>query len=130
MIGVKTRTTFDRDKVVRKAKAGSIKSLGHAGGAIRLTARRSIRRSEKPSAPGTPPHTRKGQIKRAIVYAVEKREERVVIGPEYATLGPAGMPHEFGGRFRGQRYARRPFMGPALMKTKDRLPRKWAGSVK
>ena len=130
MIGVTARTTFDADKVVRKAKKANIESLGHAGAAIRLTARRSIRKRKGPSAPGTPPHTRKGQIKRAIVYAVEKREERVVIGPEYAVVGPAGMPHEFGGRLRGQRYAKRPFMGPALMKLKDRLPRKWAGSVR
>ena len=130
MIGLNTRTEFDAKKVRRRVQQANIESLGHAGGAIRLTARRSIRRSDKPSATGTPPHTRKGQLKRAIVYVVEKQEERVVIGPEYATLGPAGMPHEFGGAFRGDRYKKRPFMGPALMKTKDRLPRKWAGSVK
>lgn len=130
MIGVKAKTRFDAGKVQRRVKKASIESLGHAGAVIRLTARRSIRKRKGPSAPGTPPHTRQGQLRRAIRFAVEKREERVVIGPEYAVVGSAGMPHEFGGRFRGQRYAKRPFMGPALMKVKDRLPRKWAASVR
>jgi hypothetical protein len=130
MIGARARTRFDAGKVRSRVKKANIESLGHAGATIRLTARRSIRKRKGPSAPGTPPHTRQGQLRRAIVYAVEKREERVVIGPEYAVVGPAGMPHEFGGRFRGQRYRRRPFMGPALMKVKDRLPRKWAASVR
>ncbi|MGE4157613.1 MAG: hypothetical protein AB7F75_00785 [Planctomycetota bacterium] len=130
MIGLKVRTVDRTDRVKKKAKDASFKSLGHAGAAIRLTARRSIRKGAKESSPGTPPHTRKGQLKRAIVYAVEKREERAVIGPEHAVVGLSAMAHEFGGRFRGDRYDKRPFMGPALMKVKDRLPRKWAGSVR
>lgn len=130
MIGMKVRTTDNTEAVKRKAKEGSIKSLGHAGAAIRLTARRSIRRRQKPASVGDPPHTREGQLKRAIRYAVEKPYQRVVIGPEHAVVGPSATAHEFGGRFRGDRYRRRPFMGPALMKVKDRLPRKWAGSVR
>lgn len=130
MIGVKVKTQDRFDRVRSKVKDAAIKSLGHAGAAIRLTARRSIRKSQKESAPGTPPHTRKGQLRRAIAYAVENEDERVVIGPEHTIVGPSGMAHEFGGRFRGQRYDRRPFMGPALMKMKDRLPSKWVGSVR
>lgn len=130
MIGMKVRTEDRTKRVKKKAKAASIKSLGHAGAAIRLTARRSIRKRQKPSSPGTPPHTRKGQLRRAVMYAVEKEQERVVIGPEHAVVGPSAMAHEFGGRFRSERFDRRPFMGPALMKIKDRLPRKWAGSVR
>ena len=38
--------------------------------------------------------------------------------------------HEFGGRYKRQKYPKRPFMGPALEKTNDRLPKLWAGSVK
>lgn len=130
MIGVRVRTKDETKRVKKKARDASIKSLGHAGASIRLVARRSIRKRQKASEPGQPPHTRKGQLRRAIVYAVEKREERVVIGPEHAVVGPVGLAHEFGGRFRGDRYKPRPFMGPSLMKVKDRLPRKWAGSVK
>ena len=130
MIGMKAKTRMDTGKVVRKVKQANIENLGHAGATIRIIARRSIRKRKGPSSPGTPPHTRRGQLRRAIVYAVEKQEQRVVIGPEFAGVGPVGMAHEFGGRFRGQRYSRRPFMGPALMKVKDRLPRKWAASVR
>jgi len=130
VVGARVKTRFDGGKVRRAAKKGSIESLGHAGASIRLVARRSIRRSEKPSTPGNPPHTRKGQMKRAIVYAVEKERQDVVVGPDYAVAGPAAMAHEHGGRFRGARYEKRPFMGPALEKVRDRLPRKWAGSVR
>ena len=130
MIGVKAKTRMDPKKVTKAARAGSIQSLGHAGAALRLTAKRSIRRSQKPSTPGTPPHTRAGQLKRAIVYAVEKDKQSVVIGPAYGEMGPSAMPHEHGGAFRGGKYPRRPFMGPALAKIKDRLPKEWANSVR
>jgi len=129
MIGMKATVTFETGKVVRQVKTGNIESLGHAGGAIRLAARHSIKRSPKPSEPGTPPHTRRGLLRGAIVYAVEKERESVVIGPRYSVTGPVGMPHEFGGLFRRERYRKRPFMGPALLETADRLPRHWAGSV-
>ncbi len=130
MIGMKVQTRMDVQKVLRKARKANIESLGHAGATIRLTARRSIRRSPKPSAPGTPPHTRRGLLRRAIVYAVDKYRQLVVIGPAYGMIGLSATPHEFGGRYKRQRYDRRPFMGPALQKTKNRLPRHWAGSVK
>ena len=130
MIGLKARTEDRSKAVLAKAKEASIKNLGHAGAAIRLTARRSIRRGKKPSSPGTPPHTRRGLLKRALRYAVERDRERVVVGPAHGVVGPSAIAHEFGGRFRGDKYDRRPFMGPALMKIKDLLPRRWAGSVR
>lgn len=130
MITMKAKVTFDARKLRARARKGNIESLGHAGGAIRLAARRSIRKSPKASVAGTPPHTRKGRLRGAILYAVERERDRVVIGPRYTVAGPSGMAHEFGGRFRGERYDRRPFMGPALDKVKDRLPRMWAGSVR
>jgi hypothetical protein len=130
MVRAKSKTTFDPKKVLRAAKNGSIQSLGHGGAAIRLAARRSIKTSAKESAPGTPPNSRKGQLKRAIVYAVEKEQQRVVIGPDQGVVGTSGAAHEFGGQYKKQRYEKRPFMGPALEKIKDRLPQEWAGSVK
>jgi len=130
MIGIRITIRDRFDLVKRKAKAANIENLGHAGAVIRLTARRSIRKRKNPSEPGKPPNTRKGQLRKAIVYAVERQQDRVVIGPEFSGVGPSAMAHEFGGRFRGQRFKRRAFMGPALMKVRDRLPRKWAGSVR
>ena len=104
--------------------------LAHAAATIRLIARRSIRRSPVASAPGTPPHTRRGQLRRAILYAVEKDRQSVVIGPDYGLIGLSATPHEFGGRYRRERYPKRAFMGPALENVEDRLPKFWAGSVR
>ena len=130
MIEMKVQTRLDVQKVLRKARRSNIESLGHAGAAVRLTARRSIRRSPKPSAAGTPPHTRRGLLRRAIVYALDKYRQLVVIGPAYGTVGLSATPHEFGGKYKRQSYDRRPFMGPALEKTRNRLPRHWSGSVR
>jgi len=130
MVQAKVKAKFDAGKVKKAAKAGSITSLAHAGAAIRLTARRSIRKSAKPSAAGTPPHTRRGRLRNAIKYTVVKDRAAVLIGPDADVAGPSGRAHEFGGRFRGEQYPRRPFMGPALEKVKPRLPSFWAGSVK
>tara|TARA_Y100000589_G_scaffold276414_1_gene270927 strand:+ start:156 stop:554 length:399 start_codon:yes stop_codon:yes gene_type:complete len=104
-------------KLLRQKMAqASFQSLGHAGAAIRLTARRSIRVSKRYALPGSPPHTRHGQLRRAIVYAREGND-RVLIGPGFAHVGPSAMAHEFGGRFRGHRYPKRPLMGRAMRKT-------------
>jgi len=130
VIGLAVRTRFDGGNVLAKARRGSVESLGHAGGLVRKVARHSIRRSPVASAPGTPPHTRRGQLRRAILYAVEKDRRSVVIGPDYSVIGLAATPHEFGGRYLRQRYPKRPFMGPALENVQDRLPRFWAGSVR
>lgn len=147
MIGMTSRSTFDANKVKDAASRANFTNLTHAAAAIRLTARHSIKKAPKargrdekgrfksagrvqPSMPGTPPHTRKGQIKRAILYSVERKAGRALIGPSYEMMGASASAHEFGGRFRGQRYPRRAFMGPALQENLPRLPRFWAGSVR
>jgi len=130
VVGMKVRTRDEVRKVLARAKRANIRNLGHAGGTIRKVARHSIRRSPNPSAPGTPPHTRKDQLRRSVLYAVEKDKQSVVIGPSVALVGTSAAAHEFGGRFRKERYPRRRFMGPALEQTRAKLPRHWAGSVR
>ena len=130
MVGVKSKTRFDARKVKSAANRASFRNLGHAAAAIRLAARRGIRQRKKPSPPGTPPHTRKGRLKNAIKYAVDKGRQTAVIGPDVNVAGTSGSAHEFGGRYRREQYPRRPFMRPALEKVKDRLPAFWAGSVR
>ncbi len=120
---------LNRKLIRQKMNQASFESLGHAGAAIRLTARRSIRRSKRYAPPGSPPRTRHGQLRRAIVYAREGNDH-VLIGPGFAHVGPSAMAHEFGGRFRGGNFRKRPFMGPALSKNLPRLPRFWAGSIR
>jgi len=130
VIRMKARVSFRRRELRRQAQEGSIRSLGHAAAAIRLTARRSIRQSARASAPGQPPHTRRGLIRRAILYFVEKARERALIGPAHSLVGRSASAHEFGGTYRGQRYPKRPLMGPALMKLVPRLPSFWASSIR
>jgi hypothetical protein len=130
MVGSRVKTKDDFAKVVKAARKANIETLGHAGGYIRKVARHSIKQSPKPSAPGTPPHTRRGQIKRAILYAVEKDRQSVVIGPSAEIVGESASAHEFGGRYKRERFPKRPFMGPALKETQPQLPSMWSGSVK
>jgi hypothetical protein len=130
VVGMHCRTESDFAKVERKAREGTFQSLGHAGGYIRKVARHSIKRSPKPSAPGRPPHTRRGAIKAAMRYAVAEDRQSVVIGPDVSVIGDSGKAHEFGGRYRRERYPKRAFMGPALNEARDKLPPMWAGSVR
>ena len=130
MIGVKVKTKNAMRRVLVKAKQGNVTSLGHAGAAIRLAARRSIRKSTAAAAEGRPPNTRRGQLRRSIMYAVDKQHGVVLIGPQYEVVGRSARAHEFGGRYRRERYPKRPFMGPALEKLTPRLPRMWAGSIR
>jgi hypothetical protein len=130
MVGVKVKTRSQMSRVARKAKRKGIENLGHAGAAIRLTARRSIRKRKGPAPAGQPPHTHTRRLPRAIQYAVQKQRGVVVVGPDIERVGTAGKAHEHGGTYKRERYERRPFMGPALEKIKDRLPRLWAGSVR
>ncbi len=130
MIEAKVTTKNAFDKVKAKTQQGNFKSLGHAAATIRLVARRSIRRRKTAAMPGTPPNTRRGQLKRSIVYALDKQRGVALIGPDFDVVGAAGKAHEFGGRFRRERYPKRPFMGPALEKVKDRLPPMWANSIR
>ena len=130
MIRMTAKVRFDAGKVLAKAKNAAVKSLAHAAAGIRLIARRSIRRSPNPSAPGTPPHTRKGRLKGAILYSVDQASESAVIGPSHQGVGTSGSAHEFGGMYKGERYDKRPFMGPALQKELPKLPKHWAHSIK
>jgi hypothetical protein len=130
MVGAKVRTTFDGKKLRNAVAKGNITSLGHAGAAIRLQARRSIKKAKGASSPGSPPHTRKGRLRNAIKYAVTGGKQSVVIGPDAEVAGTSGTAHEFGGAYKRERYTKRPFMGPALEQVQDRLPPMWEGSVK
>jgi len=80
-IGLSVRTRTDMKKLLKKARRANIRSLGHAAGYLRKTAQRSIRKSPQVSAPGQPPHTRKGRLRRSILYDVEKNRQGAVIGP-------------------------------------------------
>ncbi len=91
-------TFFDRDRVQRAADAAKFASLKRSGASIRLIARRSIRRRKKPSTPGQPPSSRKGQLKELLFFGYDERARSVVVGPARLSR-PTGAPNilEFGG---------------------------------
>lgn len=118
------------EAVLKRAREASVLNLGLFGGLVRKFAIQSIKIDPKPSAPGSPPHSRKGLLKKAIVYAVDREQQNVVIGPTVNVIGDAGSPHEFGGEFRGKPYPARPFMGPAKARAIPALDNMWKNSVK
>ncbi len=180
--------------VKKKMESESFKSLKHAGGAIRKTAIRSVRRRKKASSPGSAPSTRTGHLKRIIRF--ETDETSVDVGPTNEFEKTIWPLHEFGGTAKGKKledkskllkvgdfgpisataakkkrsgssgdkvvrvkiqtqaqaaranriqaeqfgkaaaraaadrkYPKRPFMGPALQKMRDRLPSYWKGAL-
>jgi len=97
MVGIKATATLKKEAVLKRVRRASITNLGQAGAYIRGIAKKSIKVSPKPAPPGKPPHSRKGQLKRAILFAVEKVPGRVLIGPTATDVGRIGHTHEFGG---------------------------------
>lgn len=145
MLGLRSKSRFDYQKMRRKAQTGTFRSLSHAGAVIRKAAVQSIRppaagiqgrdaqghftRVQRPAPVGQPPYTRTRRLPKAILYAVDKRRQSVVIGPARHLIGTVGRPHERGGRYKRQVYPARPFMRPALRKVKHRIPYKWTHSI-
>ena len=133
MIRMRVTTRFFAKRVMNKVERAIIRSLFKAAGLIRITALRSIKKRKKdgaPSPPGKPPRTRFGRLREAILFAVDRRRQSAVIGPDFGMVGRSAVAHEFGGRYRRQQFDQRAFMGPALIKNKDKLPKMWAGSVR
>lgn len=114
----------------RMKKRGIPQSLSRSAFLLRKVAQSQFRRTKKKaSAPGLPPHTRKGRLPRAVLYHVDKQREEAAIGPSYVLAGEVGGAHEHGGRFRKQAYPPRPFMGPALDKSVPLIGPQWSGAI-
>jgi hypothetical protein len=116
MIAAKVKTRSNKAAVIKAAQAGSFNSLKHAGAALKLTARRSIRRHKDPSPPGRPPHTRGRAGGLAKVIAIETESQtHIAIGPEAGRGGSTIWDlHEFGGRRRRKRERRLKTKKPAI----------------
>lgn len=127
MFGAACNVSDETQAVVKAAEEGSYRSVGHAAASTRKEAVASIKTDPGPSEPGTPPHSRRGLLRRAIRFAADK--ESAVIGPVASLVGEAAEPEEFGGDYRGGEYPERPFMGPALEAKLDRFSKEWEGSV-
>ena len=135
---------FDRQKVVRRVRDAARKVLSRFGAFVRRTAKSSIRKRKRTSAPGEPPSSHTGLLKRFIYFGFDPSRRSVVIGPARLDQKPGDAPEalEHGGmstvvegrrRKRSKRRVKveaRPFMGPAMEKELPGLPAMWRDSVK
>ncbi len=127
---MKCRIEFNERRVLVAVRDANNTALRRAGAYIRKSARNRVTQSSKSSAPGTPPNTRQGLLKRSLLFGVEKKKESVIIGPAEKFIGTAMVAHEFGGRYRKRRYPRRPLMGPTLERTASKIPTLWDKAIK
>lgn len=145
MFEVNVQIVDETHKVIEAANKAAYENFRHAAASIRLEARESIktatpatrkhkgrkgkgRRASKGSAPGTPPLTRRRLLPNAIVFNADKFG--AIIGPRFARAGTVGMAHEFGGKYKTNKYPARPFMGPALEANVSRFAASWRNSIK
>lgn len=127
---MRSEVEFDADGLVARVARASVDVLRRMGAYVRTVARRKVRTSDRPSTPGTPPHSRTGALRRGILFGVERRRGAVVAGPSERFVGTSMAAHEFGGAYKRERYPRRPLMGPALKESTPRLARMWQDAVK
>jgi hypothetical protein len=125
-----TEIEFDREGLEAKVAHAALDVLRRMGAYIRKVARSKVHLSPKASQALSPPHSRRGLLKRAILFGVEKREQRVLIGPGFRFVGTSAAAHEFGGGYRGNRYPKRPLMGPSLKDSAPHLAKLWQDAVK
>ena len=135
---------FDTDRVKRAADTATRKVLSKAGAFIRTAAKSSIRKRKAISAPGQPPSSHTGLLKKFIFFGYDANRKTVVVGPMRLNqkIGAAPEALEHGGastvvsgrrgkrRKRRIRIAARPFMGPAMRQEMPKFPGLWANSVK
>ena len=144
---------FDRQKVKDAVDKATRKVLAKFGAYVRTAAKSSIRKRKAISAPGQPPSSHAGHLKRLIYFGYDSGRHSVVIGPTpFRSTAEAPALLEYGGtarrakkvirRRRGaaraqvvkktvtMKYRARPFMGPAFEKERPKLTAMWAGSVK
>lgn len=121
---------FDADGLVARAAKASVDVLRRMGAYIRRVAQSKVRQSRNPSQPGEPPHTRRGALKRGILFGVDRRTNSVVVGPSIRFVGTSMQAHEFGGGYKKERYPKRPLMGPSLRESAPHLAKMWEGAVK
>lgn len=127
MFEVNFESFFDRPKIVSKFKDAALRTLSKFGAYVRTRAARSIRSRKKGhAAPGNPPLSHVGLLKKMIFFQYEPDDFGVVIGPAFLNGGKRGGTKpvtellEFGGtttQWRTKKaavYHKFPYMKPAF----------------
>lgn len=73
-------------------------------------------------------------LRASIIYNVDVKNQRALIGPSGTAIGNLGRLHEFGGvgpafQNEGRKYPARPFMRPALQKNLPSIAERWRTSL-
>lgn len=134
------RFFFDRLAVLGKVDAATRRVLSKFGAFVWRSAKSSIRKRKKPSAPGKPPSSHTGLLKKFIYFAFDPNRRSVVIGPvrlnrdegvpPLLEYGGTAKRRKRGGKMATVMYKARPYMGPAFEKEKASLPSLWRDSIK
>jgi len=141
---VAKRMFFDRKAVTNAVDRTTRRVLSKFGAFVRRGAKSSIRKRRRASAPGEPPSSHTGLLRRFIFFGYDRDRRSVVIGPQRLNQKIGDAPHalEHGGvsmvlegsrrrrRKRRIRIRARPFMGPAFEKERPKLAAMWRDSVK
>jgi len=116
--------------IEEKLKKAEIRGLKRIGFLTRQASQQSIRDGAGASAPGTPPHSHTGTLRRFILYSLSDDKKSVVIGPKFLKKKSkdAAKATEYGGRAVNSRSVPinvqpRSFMHPALEKvSRENVP--------
>lgn len=144
MIGLKLDAAkglfFDRAVVTSAAERGTRKVLARFGAFVRQSAKSSIRKRKAISAPGQPPSSHTGLLKRNIFFVFSPETRSVVIGPILLNGKQTDAPRllEQGDTVLRRRrnrsvrmtYRPRPFMGPAFEREQQKLSALWRDSIR
>ena len=91
---MKSVVEFDEDGLVAWIARASREFLKRAGAYVRRVAQRKVVTSHKPSQPGQPPHSRRGLLKRGLLFGVDRDGESVLVGPGFRFVGESMSAHE------------------------------------
>jgi hypothetical protein len=72
---------FDRPKMQKLMDRTTFRTLQNFGRYTRTTIRNSLKSKKGPSAPGQPPHSHLGLLRRLVFFFVDPRRRDVSIGP-------------------------------------------------
>lgn len=156
-IKVAIKNFFREDMVIGAVDRAEIRAMRWQGGYVRKAAQESITRPTRKSArsaPGKPPFSQTGRLKKSILFSYDKASHSVVVGPTLfsskhgvipgtlehgGTTSVKAMRVEFvngkkvfvptGGR-KTIKVKPRPFMRPALERSQDALVSIWNKSVR
>jgi hypothetical protein len=130
-------------KVLQAIDRAKRKTYSKAGAYVRQAARSSIRPGKGPSAPGKPPKSHDGTLRRGILFGYDRGRDEVIVGPRLdlakrSINNGQTVPEviEFGGKVKDREtgeqlsYRARPFMGPALEREAPNFAELWSNTVR